>query len=646
MKIIFKSLFKCLGCIVTTLALSKNLTAVKRFAFSAAIGLLLSFTSEAQIKHVVLDLENVLIQQIPYQNYRTFKQKSQLFQVRFDGPVLSYYIHLQAKELLAKLLERKDLTLHIASDKTRAQTLAIFDSIDPSLTKGIVNRAGKFLTSEDKTSTQFDLAKIASDPSTVVFVSHDPKKVIAAQADRILDLGPSFYKYESWEESQAAAKVAGPAKAEFFPKSQESWRFESYKLSILANLLKKPNLLMNPGTQKAGIQKDVENKIKFGTAILRGETKLISWKLTPAGNISGCESFDLLEERQLSHQTISECLESLPHTIEWRSTNSGIKDCVVSSEDGKKSTPLPIKECVSGKVKTFWKGKEQKVCAYYTDKFELITDAPNSKCSEEHLIHDPKTKKVVTVTSFPGLEKLSLKDIFDRFERKSTFRMMLKDPEKGQNMTRELGPECASAINAITDSGKSLESETLKRSIIPLSEVRFSSGQQDDSFYHWTSNPGLGATLKLPELSPKEAYRRARDEGVFESMFEFLRTRDADSYAFWRRVFYVAEDTESSRFLGNQLFEFTLNMDARTISYDYNVWLASLAEIGERYPDIKRHCRLGLRMYVPDTFGTVMFDNIFMIVAEDSKVEVIDYNQQQKWFQLLTPAPIKAIKKH
>lgn len=615
----------------------------------AFVGLFASFASEAQIKHVVLDLENVLIQQIPYQNYKSFKEKSQLIQARIDGNYLSYYVHLGGKELLNRLVERKDLTVHVASDKTLRQTQTILDVIDDKFRGKLEAAKGKILTAENKKRDQVDLELISDNINEVVFITHDPKKLLTnlfkKQTGRALDLGPAFYKYESWEDSQVGAKAAGEKKSDFFPKSYESWRFESYKLPILANVLKRSPVAITIEAFKDAIKRDVEKQIKFGSAILKGDKTAVSWT-TSFGKLNGCESYDLIDEKILETLPVSKCMAFLPNTVEWQKEllKDTIKACVVKSEDGKSSASLPVADCITDKVKSYWTGKEQRTCSYYTDKLELISAAPEKNCDEQHLIEDPKTKQRIIFKAFDGMDKLSVKDLFERFARKSTFRAILRDDRKGASLRYHLNQGCAAAINKITDEGKTLESEALKKAIIPVTDVRFATGVQDTLFYHWTKGPGLGQSLGLDVLSPADALKKARYEGGFDSVFDFLRTRTFDQHGLYWGALYIAEDPDSSREYGDKLYEFKFDPNAAVLRYDYSVWLSALKEIGKRYPQIESNCVLDLSKRIIAAHGEYQFNNLIMIIAEDTGVSMIDYNQQQKWFQLLSPTAIIGIK--
>ena len=252
--------------------------------------------------------------------------------------------------------------------------------------------------------------------------------------------------------------------------------------------------------------------------------------------------------------------------------------------------------------------------------------------------------------------KLCNKVIFDRengneqllhyeAKRAFTFRKILADPAKNQNMAAELGAACVQAINQITQAGGSLRSITLMNSTKPLEQIKFGANGGNPYFYHWTSRDGLHEMFELNRLSEDQVIERARANNTYEKMFDFLRARSADEYAFWRRVFYVAKDKASSAFLGTQLIEFELDLNAKTISYEHKIWQKAMDEVSASYPSLKQACAMDLDRQFPDTHGVVMSNNMFFIVAEDSGVEVIDYNQKELWFQILSSRPFKAIRK-
>lgn len=229
--------------------------------------------------------------------------------------------------------------------------------------------------------------------------------------------------------------------------------------------------------------------------------------------------------------------------------------------------------------------------------------------------------------------------------RAYTFRKILLDPRYNTQMKAELGSECVDAINKITQTGGSLYSRQLANAAVPLGSIRYFSGVQDNLFYHWTSNSGLHTLFKLNELSAEDASTRASKENIYEQMFFYLRTRPADQYKFWRRVFYVAEDPQSSAFLGSSLIEFTLNPQSKTLKYDINMWQNGMDEVAAKHHELAQKCKMKLDWDIPDTFGRVLFSNMFFIVAEDSGISLIDYNQRSSWFQILSSEPFVSLKK-
>jgi hypothetical protein len=128
-------------------------------------------------------------------------------------------------------------------------------------------------------------------------------------------------------------------------------------------------------------------------------------------------------------------------------------------------------------------------------------------------------------------------------------------------------------------------------------------------------------------------------DGSYDKVFEYYRTRLADQWKFWRRVHYLAEDPSSSRYLGGYQTKLYLNPKARTITWDDKTWLTALQEVNKRHPGLDQACGIDLPISVPDTYETVHFNQILFMIAEDSAIDVVDFNAR-KWFQLIGPNSI------
>lgn len=227
--------------------------------------------------------------------------------------------------------------------------------------------------------------------------------------------------------------------------------------------------------------------------------------------------------------------------------------------------------------------------------------------------------------------------------RTAMFRQVMMDPARNGQIVRDLGQACVDAVNAVTRKGQTLRSQEILKAVSPLSSMKFPSGVQDDTFFHYTSAAELVNMFKLGELQGPAAYANAIQNHLFEQEFNYLRTIAVDSFNFWRRVFYVAEDPVTSASYGNYEIEFKLDMSARTLMYKTDVWTAALNEIGARYPDIASNCKLDLHDVGTD-YGTVESNDILFVIAEDSGVSVINYGAADHWYQVIAPQAFRGIR--
>ena len=280
-----------------------------------------------------------------------------------------------------------------------------------------------------------------------------------------------------------------------------------------------------------------------------------------------------------------------------------------------------------------------------TKTFDIAWICYNDESTEQkiRLPHDAENE-IITLDCSKVVKKLPAftasqeqKDIEKaNKQRRASFRNVFLSPKLNKEIREDLGDKCFNFIHNIYSQDKTLYSEMLNRTIEPLSTINFKSGVQDLKFYHWTYSTGLHELLQSKEKDRSKAHKNALNNGSYEAMFTFLRTRDADMYNLWRRLFYVAEDALSSNFLGNKLITFQLSPHCRSIGWDDKSWIDALEELEQKYQGLQDACGEGLPRTVNDTFRTVNYNEILHIIAEDSGVDIIDF-QTKEWFQILTP---------
>ncbi len=369
-------------------------------------------------KQLVLDLENVVAQQIPYRNYQSFTQKQNMFQVSVGSRFISFYLHWQAREWLIEMQKRPDVVLHISSDRDLATTKLILQAIkDPKFTGGdlltLVSAKGKIITLEDKISGKVDLNKIGS-PAQILFISHDSSKVVDSQKNRVLDLGAAYYKFENWADALSGLNSAAAADKIHFPAAPDEWEKESYKFARLGYLFRAGGFSSDPSALLTQLNARPIRTLAVGKFYLgdKGSRDRTFWKLSQDGKtILGCETINLSSDAVIRSPGMSDCISLIsPKTI-WKisSDRSSVQSCEIESL-GAKAT-LPAADCISDKSKSYWKGKTKGMCAYYTDDLIFIADKGAVGCGENHLLRHPDGSNQVVVY-FRGMESKTEKEIF------------------------------------------------------------------------------------------------------------------------------------------------------------------------------------------------------------------------------------------
>lgn len=282
------------------------------------------------------------------------------------------------------------------------------------------------------------------------------------------------------------------------------------------------------------------------------------------------------------------------------------------------------------------------------NEYQAVKEVSSDRCQKENAlaVFDSKKNAFFSLNNFNNIKNLGEDELLERarkagFLTPSSYRELLKG--KAPGLIETLGNKCTAVINEITESGGTLDSNTLRKALHPLNKIKFGSGVQDNTFYHYTNQTSLIDLFKLRDKSvDHSAY--AIENHLYDNIHIYLRSKNSN---FWNSVFYVAEDPKSSESFGNYQVEFILDTEtSNTISYDLNLWKAAVKEIEDRYPKIKQNCRTDFNREMSNSglFGTVIFSDIFYIVAEDSGVQAISYDRRRKWFQIITPEIFKRIK--
>ena len=298
-------------------------------------------------------------------------------------------------------------------------------------------------------------------------------------------------------------------------------------------------------------------------------------------------------------------------------------------------------------VKFFYRDIQNPKCHAFLKmsniEYQPITEVSFELCQKEKSISvfDPKRDAFITLRNFEENKNLTEDQLLEKARksillRPSSYRSLLKDEKKGRMLISSLGDRCTKAINEITDNGGSLESTILRNALYPLGKVRFRSGDQDNTFYHYTNKSSLPDSFKLRDKSVDHT-KYALENNIYDNILYYLRTNPAKTPIFWYTLFYVAEDSASSSSFGDMKLEFILDTEtSNTISYDPSLWKKAVIEVANQYPKIKEYCETDFNRDRTDKslYGDAKYTDIFYIIAEDSGVHVINYDHRTRWWSI------------
>lgn len=578
------------------------------------IGLAVLFFSAGAMAletQLVIDLDGVLVQGIPASNRSLFPASDLI-----ETSAGSLYVKLPQTDLfLARLPRGPNLKIVLATMKSYRDM--------QDIAKALKFPDGSILADAamgiDGDQLKAYVNKPPSPDLTMLVATSRKIEVGPTAAGVMLPQGPGFFHYPDYKSSRAAGEEIKRTKenwstyyARYFPEDEEQWASHLAYRGRLFALLKDLIGLSTEDAKKAvaGLPRWDLPASKVGEAALANAKPIPFWRW--------------VVERDAKGSRVTGCL--------WNEGESGAIAKSVEPENCAKHLP----------VKYFWAGNRRTQCVSLTEKNDVIGEVSPEHCGEDHWIRTPGGPAFLVVKETPELLAMSESDIARRYGRQTSFRTYLAAGDS--TFRSDLGGSCFDALKRAVAAQADLSSESLKTSIVPLKSIRFASGVQDETFYHYTNDgQAFVKIFELNTLEPAEVDRKALEENRFDRIFEFLRKRSTGrAGTFWDRLFYVAEDPRSSANFGPSGFEFKMNLETPTVVYDKSVASAAIKEVIARNPNLK-DCGDSWTSFGANYYG-VQYNGFFYMIAEESGVEMIDY-QSGRWFQVLSPAPFRGIRR-
>jgi hypothetical protein len=365
--------------------------------------LLLSTSAWSQVKHLVFDLEGVLIQGIPAKNYDAFSNKDQMIRVARGGRNYHYYILPFVSQLLNHYQKQPSLVFHIASNHNRSETLDILKAIklpkpiDSNLAVFFTNNGvNNLLTLEDKKSGQWDLLQLTSDLKNVLFITARNNILVDSQIKNEFFLGKPYYYFETFAQAQQE-RTTNPSSANMIPASEEEWNLDQRKIPYLfqhlqqANLQSSSNLIESLAHLKP--DRDLWTAEGLNIALYNFAEEVLQWKYNSNNTeVIGCGVYSTSKSNFLKNVSIEKCIEaySTKKRLKVNRELVTIERCELQDEaKGALIKTLPLEDCLeelSSELSPFWQGDVRVSCAEYYQNLFFVRNVDDSRCDMYHII--------------------------------------------------------------------------------------------------------------------------------------------------------------------------------------------------------------------------------------------------------------------
>jgi hypothetical protein len=396
--------------------------------FLVLLLLTLSFSSYAQVKHLVLDIDGFLIQGIPLKNVNSLSDKERVLKTNEGGRDRYYYPAPYAAEVLRSLHSLPHVVIHfVTATHNRSWLQSVLNKIYVNRAKGITlenfieaDQISSFQGSEDLTADgKIDLRKISSDLKNVFYFTSKKDQLVIGQESQEILTGQSYYVFETYALAQAELMRIGDNVN--LPKSDDDWYLERYRFpkinAAVRQALKKKSSFITELRQ--ALSDKNRDKVSLGIKQIRDNWKEIGPRFSlNSGRINGCAEYNNIEDFLLRALNLNDCLKDLPTEFRLITTTDAVKGCGhYSTEHNQLVKEVAMSTCVDKlNFATYWDGRNRTSCFYYTNNYLKVAPALASKCDNLHVMLNPFNEKLELVEEVENFDNLSLDEIFNRFK--------------------------------------------------------------------------------------------------------------------------------------------------------------------------------------------------------------------------------------
>jgi hypothetical protein len=286
----------------------------------------LSGSAHAFVKHVVMDLDGIIVQGGPEKNMRDFSDKSRVFEVNHDRKYF-FVTYPGAREFLNKLTQSPNVIIHFTyfGDPELGQRI-----LDAAKLREHLGSVGHLYTRDDLSGGSFDLRKVSSDVDNVLYVSANG--VRAVQTAMEVNFEAKYY-FESFAEAKREYQLSNPRQRGPIPQSEEEWRQSTYRWAVISELIFASGLLKSKNAKISvkAFKEEREALLLAGIPKIQQKFKAIYYKLTFQNDSSVCQKFNTETNSLMGTADHEVCKAQINYFYVWKSKAK--TTCVSATED-------------------------------------------------------------------------------------------------------------------------------------------------------------------------------------------------------------------------------------------------------------------------------------------------------------------------
>ena len=381
-----------------------------------------SISAFCAVKHIVIDIDEVIVRQVPQSKKSSYAPSSLIVA---NGRLFHKMPYVA--ESFMRLQHQSDVLVHFITDQSLSfarEVLKGFILKEPFketiLSYYTANSANKIISAADLSNGIISLKSITTDTDNIVVISNKKSLLSDIENSHRLSLPKTLYYFKDYEEAKAEIQMFKDkgyldSHKDHLAADQNEWRNEHFKLpAIIAKFIYDDSLSHSKllsrvsSLNKLDINKMTDLALKlsdfdFNHIVYR-------WKLTHnKSKVIGCEKYDYLKKRTIGQYSISDCAKKLSTHLDYELDEKlfTVKNCAVRELEHNAVIHYErIENCIENSdLSYYWQElRGKKECRSFVDSYFYYKNENNEKCNFYEIVFDDgKPEVLISYENINGL---------------------------------------------------------------------------------------------------------------------------------------------------------------------------------------------------------------------------------------------------